>query len=338
MDNDLKSMTIDELAKLMVGYDQPKYLAKNIFSFIHQKHAESIDALTTLSKAFRGQLKHDGFFISRLQIRKILADKDDTIKYQFLTNDGKCVETVFMPEGDKRTLCISTQVGCAMNCAFCATGKLKLARHLTAGEIADQVLQVAAEQGRISNVVYMGMGEPLENYDYTIKSVRILNDQNGADIGARHITISTCGIVPGILKLAAEDMQVRLAVSLNAADDKKRSRIMPINKKYPLAELADALKTYQQKTNRRITIEYVLIKDINDTSNDAAKLIGWLKPLNANVNLIEYNPHEKCEHQSSPGNRIKTFKAQLEKANLTVTIRYRRGRDIQAACGQLGAD
>ncbi|OHB60534.1 MAG: hypothetical protein A2167_06275 [Planctomycetes bacterium RBG_13_46_10] len=225
-----------------------------------------------------------------------------------------------------------------MGCKFCATARVKLRRNLTAAEIVDQVNIVQSDTGRISNVVYMGMGEPLLNYNNVLKSVRILNHPAGKNIGIRHLTISTCGIVPGIKKLANEDIQPRLAVSLNAPTDSLRTKLMPINAKYPIAELLKAVRFYQEKTDQRVTFEYVLIKELNDSAEHARMLIKLLSGIMRNVNLIEHNPHPGCGFVGSDNKRIKQFASILERAGIETTIRFRMGRGIKAACGQLGAD
>ncbi len=337
-DKDLKNKTLAELRALTDELDQKRYIADYIFSFIHEKNVTAIDDITPLSKAFRNQLTDDGFYISSLAVEDKLIDPDGTIKYLFRLPDGKSIETVLLSDKDRRTLCVSTQVGCAMGCGFCATGKIKLQRDMSAAEIADQVYALYRDKQKINNVVFMGMGEPLLNYDNTLKAVRILNHSNGRNIGIRHLTVSTCGIVPAIYQLAGEDIIPRLAVSLNASDDRLRSKIMPINKKYPLKELLSALADYQRQTKDRVTFEYVLIKNINDSVINAKKLIRFVKPVKCNVNLIEFNPHPGCIYQASSKNAINKFAAVLKEAGIETTIRMKQGQEIKAACGQLGAD
>jgi len=225
-----------------------------------------------------------------------------------------------------------------MGCTFCATGKLRFRRNLTAGEIADQVNAVQKDAGRISNVVYMGMGEPLANYAAVVKSLGILNHPKGKNIGIRHITVSTCGLAPEIRKLASEDVHPRLAVSLNAPTDDLRTKLMPINTKYPMAELLKAVRFYQDKTRQRVTFEYVLIKGLNDSAEYAKMLVKLLAGLSCNVNLIEHNPYPTCKYAASGSARIREFAAVLDQAGVETTTRFRMGRNIKAACGQLGAD
>jgi 23S rRNA (adenine2503-C2)-methyltransferase len=338
MDKDLKNKTLAELEQLVVATGQKKYLAKYIFNFIHAKDVADVSQISTLSKDFREQLAGSGHYISQLKLVQTFTDPDGTIKYLFEPADGNRIETVLLFDDDRRTLCVSTQAGCAMDCVFCATAKLKLTRNLTAAEIVDQINIVQKEQGRITNVVYMGMGEPLNNYDAVLKSVRILNHPQGRNIGIRHLTVSTCGIVPGILKLADEDINPRLAISLNAPTDEIRSLIMPINKKYPLAELFKAIRVYQHKTRQRVTFEYVLIRDFNDKPEHVQTLIKRLSDISCNVNLIEYNPHPGCKLAASSKYTIDAFASQLMKAGIRTAMRFKRGQKIKAACGQLGAD
>lgn len=338
MSRDLKDKTPGELEQIVESLGGRKYLAGYIFHFIHTKDAEEISQITPLSKAFREQLAGQGYFISRLSVLNKLTDKDGTAKYAFALGDGGRIETVLLLDGNRRTLCVSTQVGCAMGCGFCATGKIKFQRNLTAGEIVDQVNTVQKDAGRISNVVYMGMGEPLANYAAVVKSLGILNHPKGKNIGVRHITVSTCGLAPEIRKLASEDVHPRLAVSLNAPTDALRTKLMPINAKYPIAELLKAVRFYQDRTRQRVTFEYVLIKGLNDSAGHATMLVKLLAGLACNVNLIEHNPFPRCKYAASGSARIREFAAVLDKAGIETTTRFRMGRNIKAACGQLGAD
>jgi 23S rRNA (adenine2503-C2)-methyltransferase len=306
---------------------------------MQQKSAEDIDQMSSLSKEFRQKLKTDGYFISRLQIIKKLEDPNGTIKYVFKLSDDNKIETVLLDDESRKTLCISSQVGCKLGCEFCATARLGFTRNLTAAEIVDQVMQIERDQKlKISNVVFMGMGEPLDNYDNVLKAVKILNDPSGRTIGARHITISTAGLIPGIKKLAEEKMQIRLAVSVHTNINKLRDRLMPINKRYPVNELIKALEEYQEKTGRRITIEYVMIKGINDDRTDARGLLNLLSGLKVNINIIEYNPHSKAEFEPPSHKTMKDFAWVIADRGIETNIRFRRGRSVKAACGQLGSD
>ncbi|MGD8785854.1 MAG: 23S rRNA (adenine(2503)-C(2))-methyltransferase RlmN [Phycisphaerales bacterium] len=337
MGKDFKEKTAGELEQIVVGLKQRKYIARYIFQFIHTKDAAEISQITPLSKTFREQLIGQGYYISHLEVLNKLTDKDGTVKYVFGLDDDNRIETVLLLDGKRKTLCVSTQVGCALGCVFCATGRIKFQRNLTAGEIVDQVNTVQKDKGRISNVVFMGMGEPLENFDEVIKAVRILNHPDGKNIGIRHLTISTCGIAPAIKKLANENIHPRLAISLNAPTDELRSKLMPINTKYPLVKLLDAVKAYQQITKERVTFEYVMIKGLNDSMMHAEMLVKLLRGIKCNVNLIEFNPHTRCKFKGSSRQVISKFTKVIEEAGIETTIRFKKGKNIYAACGQLGA-
>ena len=354
MSKDLKEKTLAELEQIVIGLGQKKYLAEYIFHFIHNEAATEIAQITPLNKAFRSQLTDQGYYISQIALANELTDKDGTAKYVFTLSDGSRIEAVLLLDDERRTLCVSTQVGCALGCPFCATGRLGFRRNLTAAEIVDQVNIVARDAscvaransairnthdaGRIRNVVYMGMGEPLLNYHAVVKSVAILNHPKGKNIGIRHITISTCGIAPAIRKLASEDLHPKLAVSLNAPSDALRTQLMPINAKYPIAELLKAVRFYQDRTRQRVSFEYVMIKGLNDSAAHARMLVNLLRGLMCHVNLIEHNPHPGCEFVGSGSERIRQFASISERAGIETTVRFRMGRDIRAACGQLGAD
>jgi 23S rRNA (adenine2503-C2)-methyltransferase len=368
MSKDLKDKTLQELEGIVVSLGQKKYLAGYIFKFIHVQNGREISALSTLSKALRAQLVEQGYFISQIKLVESLSDPDGSAKFLFELSDGERIESVLLPEDKRKTLCVSTQVGCAMGCGLCATARIRLRRSLTAAEIVDQVnavcsvpvgasrstgiLPVSPNHGRdahatqtpdgvttnvITGVVYMGMGEPLQNYDAVLKSIRILNHSAGRNIGIRHITISTCGVAPGIRQLANEDVHPRLAISLNAPTGSLRSRLMPINRKYPLAELLDAVRDYQAKTGQRVTFEYVLMDKVNDSVLHARMLVKLLRGLMYNVNLIEHNPYAGFEYAASSRQRIQRFASVLKDAGVETTIRFRMGRGIKAACGQLQA-
>jgi len=356
MSKDLKEKTLAELEQIVIGLGQKKYLAEYIFHFIHNEAATEIAQITPLNKAFRSQLTDQGYYISRLAGVSKLTGKDGTVKYALALGapPNARIESVLLLDNRRKTLCVSTQVGCALGCPFCATGRLGFRRNLTAAEIVDQVNIVARDAscvapansairnmhdaGRIRNVVYMGMGEPLLNYHAVLKSVAILNHPKGKNIGIRHITISTCGIAPAIRKLASEDLHPKLAVSLNAPSDALRTQLMPINAKYPIAELLKAVRFYQDRTCQRVSFEYVMIKGLNDSAAHARMLVNLLRGLMCHVNLIEHNPHPGCEFVGSGSERIRQFASISERAGIETTVRFRMGRDIRAACGQLGAD
>ncbi len=343
MDKDLKSKTYDGLERLVEGLGEKKYLAGYIFSFIHNQGVRDVSEITPLSKPFRSRLASEGYFVSSLKIIDKLTDPDGTVKYVFGLPDGSRIESVLLFDDGRRTLCVSTQAGCAMNCVFCATGRLGPGRNLTTAQIVDQVNLVARDcpEGRVTNVVFMGMGEPLANYDAVLDAVRILNHPKGkprrAGIGIRHLTISTCGLVEEIERLAGEDIRPRLAVSLNAPTDAIRRRLMPIAKKYPLDRLLKSVRVYQRKTHNRVTFEYCLIKGVNDTALHAALLVKRLRGLLCNVNLIEYNPYPGSSLETSDSKTVERFAAVLKKAGLETTVRQKFGLGIKAACGQLGA-
>jgi len=338
MNKDLKNIELSELEELCIKLGLQKYQAKNIFSWIHQKNCDSIDKISNLAKDVRSKLKTDGFFISNLKTVNKLEDPDGTIKYIFQLADEHKIETVLLKDKKGRiTLCISSQVGCSYQCDFCATGRVKFKRNLTAAEIADQVIQIAKDGIQMNNLVYMGMGEPLVNYDNVISSVRILNNKHGKNIWARHITISTVGIIPGIRKLTEEPLQIRLAISLHAATDTLRNKLIPVNKKYPLADLIKAVKEYQYKTKRRVTFEYIILNEVNDSRENARSLMKTINRIKCNVNLIEFNDYSGSPYQASDRKKIKEFKWLLQDRGFEVNLRYKRGRDISAACGQLGS-
>lgn len=336
-DKDLKNKSYNDLLELTQQYGQKNFCASYIFSFVHQKDAAQIDDITPLSKTFRQELKDAGFHISHIRLSERHNDPDGTIKFVFDLNDGARIESVLLKDADRKTLCISTQAGCRMGCKFCATGHLAFQRNLTAAEIVDQVYLAEQRCGTIHNIVYMGMGEPLDNFDNVTRSVEILNDPRGRNIGIRHITASTCGLCEQIRQLAMLPIQPRLAVSLHAPDDAIRSKIMRMAKKYPLDNLMAALKNYQSVTNKRITIEYCMIDGINDKTEQAKMLVKLLKPLKVNVNLIELNSFAGCPYKASGDEQIQRFSKILTNAGIETIIRFKRGRSIKAACGQLGA-
>ena len=337
MDNDLKNYNPAELQQLVESYGQKRFLAGYVFSFIHQKHITNLNDITPLPKVFRDRLAQDGYTVSALDLAEQHHDPDGTSKLVFDLNDGGRIEAVRLCDRERNTLCLSTQAGCRMGCLFCATGQLPFERNLTAAEIVDQVYQTRHDCGTIHNIVYMGMGEPLDNFDAVMRSIELLNHETGLNIGIRHITVSTCGLPEGIRKLAACDLHPRLAVSLHAADESTRHTLMRISRKYPLQAILDAMRDYQMQTSRRITIEYCLIDSVNDTDAEAISLVQLLKGLKVNVNLIEMNPFPGCMFAPSPSTRIQAFARILTQAGIETVVRYRRGRSIKAACGQLGA-
>ena len=331
----LAGMKLEELETLMAELKATKFRAKQVHNWIYSKSVSSIDAMTNLSKDFREQLKSIAK-VTDTKIKLKQTSKDGTIKYLVEFPDGECVETVLMRFDNRANLtaCVSSQVGCAVNCSFCATGKGGFKRNLTYQEIIEQVLTIQRDTGlKVTNIVFMGQGEPLLNLDNVLKALEIFN--NDFQIGARRITISTSGIIPGIRKLAELDLQSTLAISLHAPNHELRKNIMPIENKYDIIELKKALKEYIEKTGRRITIEYILIHGFNDTMPVAKELAYYLKDLKCNVNLIPYNSVIENDYKKPSGTDIMKFKFILEHSGKKVTVRLERGADIDAACGQL---
>ena len=328
-------MSLEELENLMGELKASKFRAKQIHNWIYSKSVSTIDEMTNISKEFREQLKS----ISKVTDTKIKVkqtSKDGTIKYLVEYPDGECVETVLMRFDNRANLtaCVSSQVGCAVNCSFCATGKGGFKRNLTYKEIIEQVLTIQRDTGlKVTNIVFMGQGEPLLNLDNVIKALDIFN--NDFQIGQRRITISTSGIIPGINRLAGMDLQSTLAISLHAPNHELRKQLMPIEEKYPIDKVKQALKDYVEKTGRRITVEYILIHGFNDTPAVAKELAYLLKDLKCNINLIPYNSVIENDYKKPSGNDIMKFKYLLEHSGKKVTVRLERGADIDAACGQL---
>lgn len=341
---DLLSMNQSDMENFLILHGFPKFRGKQLYQWIHKQEVFSFDAMTNLPKDMKAFLKEKTYFCRGI-LETVSPSKDgETVK--FLLRFGEdLIETVMMHyhrknARDRNTLCVSTQVGCAMGCKFCATGQGGMKRNLTVGEIVDQV-NFANEYLRnigespISNLVYMGMGEPFANYNAVMKSIRILNDAK--EIGMRRITVSTCGLIPEIQKLAAEKMQLTLAVSLHGADDDTRTKLMPINKRYPVKALMEALNRYIEETGRRVTVEYALFQGMNDRDKDAKALTELLKNNLYHVNLVPGNPVDGTGLCSSTPERIKAFFAILESDHIPVSIRESKGRDIDGACGQLRA-
>jgi 23S rRNA (adenine2503-C2)-methyltransferase len=337
MDKDLKNCSYNQLLDVAVSHKQKPFCVDYLFTFIHQKNAAQIDDITPLSKLFRNRLTEQGYFISKIDMLEQHDDPDGTVKFVFGLHDSGRIESVRLKDGDRSTLCISTQAGCRMGCKFCATGQLAFQRNLTCAEIVDQLYRAESVCGRIDNVVYMGMGEPLDNFENVMRSVEILNDKHGRNIGIRHITISTCGLPDQIKRLALSSIQPRLAVSLHAPNEAIRSRIMKISSKHSIGNIIESLKSYQHSTGKRITIEYCMIDSINDTAEQAIELVKLLKPLKVNVNLIELNPFPGCPFNASKPGQIRDFARILSDSGIETVIRFKRGRSIKAACGQLGA-
>jgi len=347
---DIKELSLKELEDKLFSWGSPKYHARQILNWIYQKGAFEFSSMSDLPAALRKTLADD-FYILGLQLADLQRSADGTAKFLFQLKDKNLIEAVSIPMAKRSpgliaagtrlcavTGCISSQAGCKFACRFCASALKGFKRNLSAGEILDEVLYLKnnAQNGPLTHVVFMGTGEPLDNYENVLKAIRVINAPHAFNIGARRITISTCGIVPGIKKLQDEDLQVELSISLHAADDRIRSEIMPVNKKYPLVDLIRCCHEYIAKTNRQITFEYILIKGLNSDSTSAQKLVTLLKDLRlTKVNLIVANPIPELKIMPPGKPEIISFKEHLFKAGVNVTLRRERGQDIDAACGQL---
>ncbi len=330
---DLKNMTHTDLVTYLDSLGQPAFRARQLFKWIYQQRVTDFAAMTNVSKPLREELS-TRCRISTLPPLTIQDSRDGTRKYLFELEDGATIEAVRIPmETDRATLCISTQAGCAMGCVFCMTATSGLLRHLSPGEIVNQVC-AALEDGPLGNIVMMGMGEPLHNLDNVVDALNILYLDDGLGFGARRVTLSTCGLVPEILELKKR-IRVNLAVSLNAADDEVRSRLMPINHRYPLAELISACGEYSRDTKQRVTFEYILVKGVNDSLTMAKKLVKLLHPVRCKINLIAFNEHQGSDFKSPDEGTIGAFQKYLLDRGMVATLRAGKGRDIDAACGQL---
>jgi len=345
MENSLPLIYDLDLADLRAQFDtweEPAYRALQVWQGLYQQLWGAPEDFSSLPAALRQKLAAN-FRFSGLESVVDLESKDgETAKSLFNLDDGNAIETVLMRYNERRTLCISTQAGCAMGCVFCATGQMGFKRHLSSGEIVEQVLyyarQLKSKGERVTNIVVMGMGEPFHNYKNTMAAIDRLNDGEGFKLGERRFTISTVGLVPLIEQFADEKRQVNLAISLHATNDAKRSALLPVNRKYPIAELMQACREYVEKTNRRLTFEWALIQDVNDSVENAHDLSQLLKGLMCHVNVIPLNPTKKYSGHGTTHARAEAFKAELERFGIPCTIRIRRGIDIQAGCGQLATE
>ncbi|MBU5638201.1 23S rRNA (adenine(2503)-C(2))-methyltransferase RlmN [Geomonas sp. Red69] len=329
---DIKNLTLSGLEAFISGLGKERFRAKQIFKWLYQMDAMDFDEMTNVSKEFRAVLKERAE-ISNLSPEAVEASEDGTRKYLFRLKDGAAVESVLIPDEGRNTLCISSQVGCAMQCAFCLTGTFGLSRNLTTSEIVNQVCAVKREHP-VNNIVFMGMGEPLANLSAVIPAVQILTDPDGFQLSTRKVTVSTSGLVPEMAELG-RGCTVNLAVSLNATTDEVRDRIMPVNRAYPLKELLAACKAFPLPSRRWITIEYVMIRDLNDTLDDAKRLVRLISNIPSKVNLIPFNEHDGCAFKSPTQETIDRFHKYLLDKHVTVITRSSRGGDISAACGQL---
>ncbi|MDP2386738.1 MAG: 23S rRNA (adenine(2503)-C(2))-methyltransferase RlmN [Bacteroidota bacterium] len=336
---DIRSLTQEELTGVFKTMGEPAFRAKQVYQWLWQKSAISFGEMTNLSKDTRAKLEN-GFEISPVTISEMQISGDRTIKCAMKLQDNKIVESVLIPTDTRMTVCISSQVGCSLTCKFCATGRLKRLRNLTAGEIYDQVALVKKlseeKYGQpLTNIVYMGMGEPLLNYKEVINSVNHITSQNGLGMAAKRITVSTAGVAKMIQALGDDDVKFNLALSLHAADDEKRNHIMPINETNTLDNLADAMNYYYNKTGNKVTFEYIAFKDFNDSLQDAKDLAKFCARVPSKVNIIEYNPIDDGEFQQTTPERLNTFFRYLADKGVVVNVRRSRGKDIDAACGQL---
>ena len=336
----IRDLSLDELQENFLSMGEKKFRAQQIFEWLWQKDASTFEEMTNLGKDFRQRLEEQ-FFIDKIALDDQQISSDKTIKCAFTTHDVKQVmEGVLIPTTSRMTACISSQVGCSLACAFCATGRLKLLKNLSAGEIVDQVVylnNLAEKQYHIplSNIVYMGMGEPLLNYKNVLRSVEIITSEKGLGMSPKRITISTAGIAKMIKKLGDDEVKFNLALSLHAANDEKRNKIMEINESNNLESLAEALVYFHEKTGSRVTYEYIIFRDFNDGIEDAAELAKFCKHVPCKINIIEYNPIDDGEFQQADEEKVNRFAAFLEERNLVVNVRRSRGKDIDAACGQL---
>ena len=327
-------LTIEEMEEYFLSLGSKAFHAKQLFSWLYEKRIEDYKDITDIKKELVEVISKN-YSIERLKIVDIQEDVDVN-KYLFELSDGEHIEAVLMRHDYGNSICVSSQVGCNMGCKFCESGRRKKVRNLEAYEMVLQILMIEKELGeRISHVVVMGIGEPFDNYDNLVKFFKIINDPKGLAIGARHITVSTCGIVPKILEFSELDLQINLAISLHAANNETRNKIMPINKAYPLEVLIPALKTYLERTNRRVTFEYILLSGINDSEEDAVQLAKLAKGINCYINLIPYNETNNIDFKRSSTIQIMKFYDILKKNSVNVTIRREFGSKISAACGQL---
>jgi 23S rRNA (adenine2503-C2)-methyltransferase len=333
----LKDLSIRELREFINAFGKERYRSIQILRWLYQKGVHSIEEMTNLSKSFRQKLS-EASFISTLHPLHVEQAKDGTRKFLFQLEDGNRIESVLIPDRSRLTLCISTQVGCAFGCRFCLTGKISLGRDLSPSEILNQILSVKETLNRkssITNVVLMGMGEPLANYQSTVQAIEIMTDPDAFKFSARRVTLSTIGLLPELGRLAKEKISFRLAISLNASDDQTRSDLMPVNRRYPLAKLLEACRTFPLRPRVRITFEYVMLEGVNDSPQDAKRLLGLLRGIPSKVNLIPLNEAPGIPFKRPSDERIRAFQERLMQGGATAIVRTSKGADISAACGQL---
>ena len=335
----IRDLSTEELKNFLLSIGEKPFRAKQIFEWLWQKNAHTFDEMTSLSQSLRNKLA-ETFEIDHIVLDDQQISSDKTIKCAFKVKGGHVVEGVLIPTSSRMTACISSQVGCSLACSFCATGRLKMLRNLTAGEIVDQVVYLNNQanekyQQNLSNIVYMGMGEPLLNYKQMLRSIDLLTSEEGLGISPKRITVSTAGIAKMIHKLGDDEVRFNLALSLHAANDEKRNKIMEINESNNLETLKEALVYFHSKTGTRVTFEYIIFKDFNDDLSDARELAEFCKVVPCKINIIEYNPIEDGEFQQALASKTDAFAQFLEDRNLIVNVRRSRGKDIDAACGQL---
>ncbi|MCK5215902.1 MAG: 23S rRNA (adenine(2503)-C(2))-methyltransferase RlmN [Candidatus Omnitrophica bacterium] len=335
---DIRNFSYEELAAYLKAEGERPFRATQIFEWLYQKGAWSFDEMNNLSKPLRVLLT-ERFILKPRKIAEKQISADGTTKFLFELDDQQRIETVLIPTAKRTTVCVSTQAGCKFGCRFCASGIGGWKRNLTTAEIITQILHIKEESKKhgnpLSHIVYMGVGEPLDNFAHVMKSVRIINDKKGVNIGARRITVSTCGVIPGIEQLAKEGIQIELAISLHGFDNASRNVLMPVNRKYPFDDLMAACRAYIKATKRQITFEYILIKDVTCTEKAAAALKKSFKGIICKMNLIPYNPVSEFDCQTPSRNEMFAFKNQLERIGIHTTLRAPRGKDVAAACGQL---
>lgn len=331
----IKDYNLEELKDELIALGEKKYRAEQIFKWLYVDKVKEFDEMTNLPLKLREKLKKE-YTMCNYNILRKQESSDGTKKYLFDVLDGNAIETVLMQYHHGKTICVSSQIGCKMGCKFCASTGIQFVRSLSAGEIVEQILAVEQDIGdKISNVVFMGIGEPFDNYDNVMHAIKIINNQKGLNIGARHISISTSGLVPMIYKFADEELQCTLSISLHATNDEKRSSMMPVNYMYNIEELMKACRYYIEKTNKRISFEYALAKDNNDNLDDAKELVKLLKGMLCHVNLIPINKIENGKYTKSTNENIIKFRDYLNEKGIVATIRRELGSDIDAACGQL---
>ncbi len=336
MKPDLKSLNLEELTLALTDLGQPSYRAKQLYDWMHVKLAASYDDMANIPKSLKILLQENFQYTSLHREMEQCSALDGTRKYLFSMADGECVESVFLPYKHGNCVCVSSQVGCRMGCKFCASTLDGLKRNLQAGEMLDQVYAITRQtKERISNVVIMGTGEPLDNYDSVLRFIHMLSDEHGLHLSQRNITLSTCGLVPQIRKLAQEDLQITLALSLHAPTDEMRKQLMPVAYRYSLKEILDACRYYFEKTGRRLTFEYSLVSGLNDGKTEALQLVHLLKGFSCHVNLIPVNPVAERGLKPSAAPAVHAFQKILDQNGINVTIRREMGRDIDGACGQL---